>query len=108
MEPDAAERRRDPRFPVNAEAAVELPKSHEVVSATAINLSESRALLRFGGPVELAVGDDLVCDFKVGHGPDVALPYWGVGRVVRVDGCSAAIDLSAGVSIFSIPMAAIT
>jgi hypothetical protein len=54
------------------------------------------------------VGDDLVCDFKVGHGPDVALPYWGVGRVVRVDGCSAAIDLSAGVSIFSIPMAAIT
>lgn len=96
METDTTERRREPRFPVDAEAVVGLPNSHEFVSATATNLSGAGALLRFAKPVQLAVGDWVVCDFKIRDDPDVPLPYWGAGRVVRADGWSAAIELSAG------------
>lgn len=100
MEPDGSEngseRRREPRYATEAEAAVEFLDMNVAFSATTVKLSESGTLLRFTGPIPLAVGDDVICEFKVRHGPDQPLPYGGVDRVVRVDGSHAVIELSAG------------
>jgi len=96
MQPDYSDRRREPRFPIEAGATVEVSKNGEVVSATTVNISGSGVLLQFEEPVQLAVGDQVVCEFKVSYETDKPLPYWGVGHVVRVDGCRAAIVLMAG------------
>ena len=96
MEPDGSDRRREDRFPIKAGAAVAVNNNGRTVSATTLDISGCGVLLQFEEPVQLAVGDKVVCDFDVSYEADKPLPYWGVGYVVRVDGCRAAIDLNAG------------
>ena len=89
------ERRREPRYPVHAKATLELAASKEPVPANIGNLSAAGVFLTFPDPVRLAVGDEVSCVLKVRHGAGPPLPCWGLGRVVRVEGQSAAIELTA-------------
>jgi hypothetical protein len=91
-----SERRREERFPIKTGATVTVNKDGRTVSATTVDISGCGVLLQFEEPVILAVGDHVVCDFAVSHETDKPLPYWGVGCVVRVDGCYAAVDFQAG------------
>lgn len=86
MEPDGSDRRREDRFPINAGAAVAVNDNGRTASATTLNISGCGVLLQFAEPVQLAVGDQVVCDFDASHDTDKRLPYWAVGYVVRVDG----------------------
>jgi hypothetical protein len=96
MGPSGRDKRREPRFPIKTGAAVEVQKRSEVVSATTVNISGCGVLLQFQIPTHLKVGDPVVCEFDVTREPNKPLPCWGVGDVVRVDGCQVAVDFKAG------------
>lgn len=96
MEPDHPQKRKEPRFLIEAGATVEVGKNGRTIRATTVNMSPSGVLLNFEEPAQLAVGDHVICEFKVAHEPDSPLPYWGVGNVVRVGNSSVAILLKAG------------
>lgn len=96
MEPDGREKRREPRFPIQAGASVEVQKRGAIVSATTVNISGCGVLLQFEIPTHLKVGDPVVCEFDVTRKTNKPLPCWGVGDVVRVDGCQVAVDFKAG------------
>jgi hypothetical protein len=95
MERDFVDKRREPRFPIKTGATVEVQKRGEIVSATTVNISGCGVLLQFEIPTHLKVGDPVVCEFDVTH-TDKPVPCWGVGDVVRVDGCQVAVDFKAG------------
>jgi hypothetical protein len=96
MEPDRSDPRREPRFPIKTGASVEVQKRGDVINATTINISGCGVLLQLEIPTHLSVGDPVVCEFGVTHETDAPLPCWGVGDVVRVDGCRVAVDFKAG------------
>jgi PilZ domain-containing protein len=97
MEPHYPHQRREVRFVIEAGATVEVGKNGQTIHATTVNMSGGGVLLHFEESVPLAVGDQVSCEFKVEHGADSPLPYWGLGEVVRViEGCSFAIVLKAG------------
>jgi hypothetical protein len=83
---------REPRFPIEAATSVETCKNNQTSSATTMNMSGSGVLLHFEGPIQLAVGDHVSCEFKISHDADKSLPYWGVGSVVRIQGDLVAIE----------------
>jgi hypothetical protein len=96
MEENPSERRKEPRFRVDAGASFEVNKNGQILRATTLDMSGSGVLLRFDGAVQLAPGDEVTCDFKLSSDADNSLPHWGIGTVVRVDGRSVAIELKAG------------
>ena|SRR5271157_2797331 len=96
MEPNGREKRREPRFAIKTGASVEVQKRGAIVSATTVNISGCGVLLQFEIPTNLKVGDPVVCEFDVTREPNKPLPCWGVGDVVRVDGCQVAVDFKAG------------
>jgi hypothetical protein len=96
MEPDCPGKRREPRFLIEAGATVELCKSGHTIRATTANMSGCGVLVDFEEPVQLAVGDQVICEFMVVHDADKPLPYWGVGNVARVENCRVAIELKGG------------
>jgi hypothetical protein len=96
MQPEYPNRRREIRFMVEAGATVEIGRTRSTLHAKTVNMSGSGVLLQFEDPVELEVGDEVICEFQAFHDDDKPLPYWGVGDVVRVDGHTAGIDLKAG------------
>jgi len=101
MEPDPSwKRRSELRFLIEAGATVEVVKSGQTVRATTVNMSGGGVLLHFEETSQLAVGDEVICEFKVENKVEnddaKPLPYWGVGSVVRVEDCRVAIMLQAG------------
>jgi hypothetical protein len=96
MEPDHSGKRRELRFLIEAGARVEVCKSGQTLRATTANMSGGGVLLDFEEPVQLAVGDRVICEFMVLHDADKPLPYWGVGNVARVENCRVAIELKGG------------
>jgi hypothetical protein len=94
MSDDHDERRREDRIPVEADASVESSDKGRTAHAKSINMSSAGVLLRFDEPVPLAVGDRVTCDFLMHHEPSLPLPYWGLGRIVRVGaGGTVAVEL---------------
>jgi hypothetical protein len=99
MEPDHLEQRpkqRELRFLIEAGATVEVGKNGQTIHATTVNMSAGGVLLHFEEPVQLEVGDQVTCEFRVEHEADKPLPYWGVGNVVRVQDCRVAVMLRFG------------
>jgi hypothetical protein len=94
--PDHAERRKEPRFPIEAGATVEVSSNGKLAGATTVDMSGSGVLLDFEEPVALAPGDPITCEFRVSHDSASPLPYWGVGKVIRVTDRRVAIELIAG------------
>lgn len=88
--------KREDRIPVEAPAIVESVDTGQHSEGKSINMTSGGVLLHFDKPVPLAVGDQVSCDFLVEHGPGLPLPYWGLGRIVRVDSAaqSVAVELN--------------
>jgi hypothetical protein len=95
MEAEHSEKRKEPRLAIHAETTILRGRDGQTASATTVDMSASGVLLHFKEPVHLAPGDRVTCDFIVSHDPDKPLPYWGMGSIVRVNGCDVAIDLKA-------------
>jgi hypothetical protein len=96
MDTSPTENRREARFQIQAGATVELHNKGQVVKATTVNMSGCGVLLQFAGPLDLVVGDEVICDFKLSKGVDDPLPRWGLGTVVRVDSALVAVDFRGG------------
>jgi hypothetical protein len=94
MEPDRSNRRREPRFQIAAGSTVEVSKNGQLAHATTVDLSGCGVRLRFEEPIQLALGDHVLCEFKIPQDAGELLPYWGVGDVVRVEDHCVAIDFS--------------
>ena len=104
MEDDSSNKRSEVRQPMQADTSVEALNSGQIARATTIDLSPSGALLNFSEGFSLVPGDHVTCDFVVTHDEVSALPYWGIGEVIRVDGTRVAIRLgSAGLSPIAPP-----
>lgn len=95
---------REERIPIEAEATVEFA-SGQSTHAKSMNMTSGGVLLRFDSPVSMAVGDQVTCEFVVEHDPDIPLPYWGLGKIVRIDGggSDAAVKLQATTLVPSAP-----
>jgi len=87
---------RELRVLIEAGATVDVNKNNQTFRATTVNMSGSGVLLCFESPVELAVGDQVVGEFRLADEADDSLPYWAVGSVVRVESCRAAIIFKGG------------
>jgi hypothetical protein len=96
MEPSLTENRREPRFQIEAGATVELHNKGQIVKATTVNMSGCGVLLQFTAPLDLVVGDEVLCDFKLALEAGDPLPRWGLGTVVRVDNLRVAVDFRGG------------
>jgi len=96
MQPTFDDRRREPRFSIQAGTVVALRRGERTVKATTINMSGCGVLLEFAEPVDLAVGDIAVCDFDLPDESGKMLPCWADGTVTRVDGNLIAIDFRCG------------
>ena len=64
MEPERAERRKEPRFPIQAGAVVEVNNNGRIARATTVNMSSFGTLLQFQEPLPLQVGDRVICEFQ--------------------------------------------
>jgi len=96
MQPSLTENRREPRFQIDVGATVDLHNKGHVLKATTINMSGCGVLLQFENPPDLAVGDDVACDFGRSKEAGNPLPRWGLGTVVRVDNLRVAVDFKGG------------
>ncbi len=95
MQPIFDDRRREPRFSIQA-GAVALRRDGHVANAITINMSGCGVLLELTGPLDLTVGDTVVCDFHLPDESGTLLPCWAEGTVIRLDGNRAAIDFRSG------------
>jgi hypothetical protein len=89
--------RRTPRHVIEAEAAVKPIEGSASFAATAVNVSASGIYLKAEREIALAVGDEVNCEVKAPPGEDLPHSSWGIGRIVRVEGCGAAVELTAGI-----------
>ena len=100
MEPEWADRRREPRYPIQAGAAVEVNSNGNgygrSIRATTVDMSGCGVLLQFEEPAQLAVGDRVICEFQLPQEAGKPLPYWGVGSIVRVECLRVAVDIEGG------------
>lgn len=96
-QPAGVEKRRASRHAIEVEASLRPSDGAEPIPVTTLNISEAGVYLGSDGPTGLAVGDQVSCDFKLPPVTDAALSSWGIGRIVRVDNCGMALELTAGI-----------
>jgi PilZ domain len=95
MTPHANERRKAPRFPIEARVTVRKVDG-ESLSARAVNISSSGMLLHIGQPFLFHVGEEVVVEVELGQNRGEGFSSWGIGKVVRVDALRSAVQLFAG------------
>jgi hypothetical protein len=96
MRPGYSDLRREVRFVMEAGATVKVLKTGQILHAKTVNMSGGGVLLHFDEPAPLSVGDRVDCEFRVVPEQGSPLPYWGVGDVIRLEGCCVALELKAG------------
>jgi hypothetical protein len=95
MENLPEERRRAPRYPIEARVIVSKTDG-ETVLANCLNVSSSGILIEVEQPSRFQIGEEVTVELDLPNDADKALSVWGVGRVVRVDAQQSAIQLDAG------------
>jgi len=91
------ERRREPRYPIGAEAVLHRRGEDTSYAAVTLNSGTAGILLKVNGTNPFNVGDEVVCEVALKDAPERAFASWGVGRVVRIDESNAAVELQAAV-----------
>jgi hypothetical protein len=84
-----ANRRREQRFPVDAEAILERGNGEQIQAST-VNVSGSGVLLQTPENLTLAVGEQVQCGIKLYEGKPPQ--SWGHGKVIRVENSRVAIE----------------
>jgi len=82
-------RRREQRYPVDADAIVERGNGEQIQAST-VNLSGSGVLLETAEGATLAVGEQVECGIKLYEGKPPQ--SWGHGKVIRVENSRVAIE----------------
>lgn len=96
MEYEHTERRREARYPI--EATVIVHKSGgATIRATAVDVSSGGMLLHVEQPSDFSVDEVVTVELELPDDPGKPFAAWGVGRVVRTDGCRCGVELRAGV-----------
>jgi len=96
MADNAADRRREPRFEIGAQAVVWRPNENEKYRAVTLNISGGGLLLQLNShPFE--VGDEVTCEIELAEPQEHPFASWGVGQVVWVDQNNTAIELKSGI-----------
>lgn len=95
MECSPADKRRAPRYPIEAPVNVQTKSGHRF-TATAVNISSSGMLLQMTQPFPLNLGEEVTVEVHLPDAFDKALSAWGLATVVRLDGPHSAVQLSAG------------
>jgi c-di-GMP-binding flagellar brake protein YcgR len=86
MKHNSSERRKEPRYPVEANVIVQ-KKNGERIRATAVDISSSGIRLRLGQPCPLDQDEEVTLEVELPEHPDKPFSSWGLGRVVyRNDG----------------------
>lgn len=95
MKNSTEDRRRAPRYPIEARVTVRR-STGETVLATSVNVSSSGILLHVEEPSRFEVGEEVSVELDLPSDHDQPLPVWGIGRIVRLDVQRSAIQLDAG------------
>jgi hypothetical protein len=66
-------------------------------AAVTLNVSTGGLLLEVSESNAFAVGDYVECEIALPDAAQQAFASWGIGRVVRVDQSSAAVELRSGI-----------
>jgi len=92
-----ADRRREPRFSIGAQAVLRKQSESQGYCAVTLNISTGGLLLRLAESTPFKVGDHVECEIALRDDTDQAFASWGFGTVLRVDEVSAAIELKSGI-----------
>jgi hypothetical protein len=84
METQHAEKRKEPRFPVEPGSKLKLHCRGNFLRATAIDVSVSGILLECAGPIRLVPGDPVSCELDYGDQESFELRDASVGTVIRI------------------------
>jgi c-di-GMP-binding flagellar brake protein YcgR len=88
------DKRREPRYPIEAEVIVH--RNGEDLTAHAVNISASGMLLTLEPPSSLRLDEEVSVDVELPDDPSKPLSSWGIGKVIREDRGSFAIQIFAG------------
>ncbi|HEV3330886.1 MAG TPA: PilZ domain-containing protein [Bryobacteraceae bacterium] len=92
---DHANHRKEPRLSIGAKALLRSPNGGDTYQAITVNVSPGGMLLRVTEAHPFRVGDDILCEVAVPNDPEQAFASWGIGRIVRLDRSTAAVELRA-------------
>jgi c-di-GMP-binding flagellar brake protein YcgR len=95
MENERPERRSEARYPIEARVIIHR-NGGEGISAMAVNISGGGMLLLVEEAAALREGDRVTIEVELADHPGMPFSAWGVGRVVRADGCGYAVQLQGG------------
>ena len=89
MEDELANKRKEPRYPLETQAILER-NTGEKLNAATLNVSGGGMLVQTERATELRVGEELRCGVLLY--PDKPPQPWGLGTVVRIENLLVAIE----------------
>jgi hypothetical protein len=95
MDHEPGDRRKETRFPIQADAIVHT-SSGKTIPATATNISSFGMLLHIEAPSILILDEQVTVEIELPDEPDKPFSSWGVARVARVDGDHFGVQLYGG------------
>lgn len=96
MEQLSVERRREPRYPIQAKVMIK-KDSGQTIPAMALDISSSGMRLHIDQhPCPLCLNENVTIEIELPDIPDKPLSAWGVGRVAHIGSGMAGIQLVAG------------
>ncbi len=90
------ERRKERRFPIQTNASIRVSKGTESASGTTINVSAGGAQVYLKTPLNLNVGDQVICQLDLPVDIEEPLSSWAIAHVVRIEGNQIAIQMEGG------------
>jgi c-di-GMP-binding flagellar brake protein YcgR len=96
MEYEHMNRRKEVRYPIEADVIVSKNSGH-TIHATAADISSGGMLLHVEQPSDFSVDEMVTVEVWLPDEPGKPFAEWGLAKVVRKDGCRFGIQLCAGV-----------
>ncbi len=90
------ERRKERRFPIQTNASIRVSKGTESANGTTVNVSAGGAQVYLDTPLQLNLGDQVVCQIDLPDDLEEPLSSWAIAHVVRIDGNLIAIQMEGG------------
>jgi len=95
MESKPGERRKEARYPIEAEVLVHTA-SGQSIPANATNISSFGMLLHIQLPSALAVNDEVTVEIRLPEDVGKAFSAWGVARIAHINGSQVGVQLFGG------------
>jgi hypothetical protein len=95
MKNTGSERRKEPRYPIEARVLVH-KNSGQTIPATAANISGNGMLLHVDEPSQFRILEELSVEIELPDDPCKPFSAWGIAKVVRINGRHFGIELRGG------------